>query len=189
MITILSLSPRIVDELVGLIRFGEASPTQLARRAPALVVSLAGRRAPTAATDAHAKLVDAVDSLTGDAKYAARVLLALEGKPRTTLTSRRALIAKRYGISIDRFARTREKDVIIELALALAERTDPDATLPATYAPTRRPPALRTFRRHAPSDIHEALRTMANQTMRAEGLTYARPARRPRTHRRTPRQP
>ncbi|WP_131804042.1 hypothetical protein [Pseudofrankia sp. BMG5.36] len=174
---------------MSLIRLGEASPTQLARRAPALVVSLAGRRAPTAARDAHTKLVDAVDSLTADAQYAARTLLALEGKPRTTLTSRRALIAKRYGISVDRFVRAYEPDVIIELALALAERTDPDATLPATYAPTRRPPSLRTFRRVAPSDIHEALRIMANKTMRAEGLTYARPRRGHRTHRRTPQQP
>ncbi|MBL7494855.1 hypothetical protein [Frankia nepalensis] len=146
MIVALTLSPRIVAELHTLIKNGDVAPAQLARRAPTLVASLTGRRTPTAATDAHRVLLAAVESLPAVSRDAARALLAINAKPRTTLTTRRTLASKYYGVGADRFARAYEDDVITALALALAERADPNATLPSGR-PRFPPPPFRALRR------------------------------------------
>jgi hypothetical protein len=126
-----ALQARLTADVRALIRAGDVSPEQLARRAPILVALLAGRSA-TAAIDAHAKLMAAVESLSEGARPIAQILLALDGKPpRTTQTSRRTRAGQRVGVSADHFRRYYEPDVIGALALALAARVDPSATVPS----------------------------------------------------------
>ncbi|OHV54294.1 hypothetical protein [Pseudofrankia sp. BMG5.36] len=91
-------------------------------------------------------LLAALESLPDEPRHAARTLLAIGGKPRTTLTTRRAIAARPYGVGADRFARAYEDDVITTLAIALAERADPNATLPSSR-PRWPPPPFRAARR------------------------------------------
>lgn len=175
MITI--ITRRIQADLHKLVRADDPSPSGLARVAPNLLALLTGRHTLEAAPTAWAKVRDAIRALPAPHSEAATILLGIGQPPRANLTERRTIAAHLYRVGPDQFAREYERRVLDALTLAIAERSDPNATLPARFLAMRLPPPLSAFRAAARDpQIRAALRTMSNRpTIPTPRLTTALP--------------
>ncbi|ADP79670.1 hypothetical protein [Pseudofrankia inefficax] len=133
----------IKRDIRALMRAGDPTPAGLLRVAPCLLAALTSRANRATAPAGIAIIESAVAGLPEAPATAMRVLLAF-GQPirSTTLTDRRILAADAYSVGYDRFREAWEDQAVEALVFALAERADPNATMPTP--PKRLKARLRT---------------------------------------------